>query len=547
MTYDVLIIGSGAGGGPVAWTLARAGLSCLVLEKGPRHGRADFIHDEIAVCRRDFFADALAADPHTLAGDAPDAPGAATALGWIARCVGGGTVHMAGYVYRLHPEDFRMASLHGPGGGLELADWPFDYAALEPWYAHVEQVVGISGAAGENPFDPPRSTPYPLPPLAAHPFAAVLDRAAARLGRHPFSCPRAILSLPYGGRSACVYCDFCGSYGCEVGAKSSALEALLPAAEATGKCTIRPGAMVREITVGEDGRATGCIWLDAENREHRERAARVVVAASAVESARLLLLSRSARFPHGLANGNGRVGRHLHFSVNSTGHAVYRYDSGRVPEAVLNAPNPFLQRSLQDFYLLPPGAADLPKGGTIRFGLPHPNPIFTALKLAHEGSGLDWGVLLMQKLKRYYHEERRVEFECFADHLPNPGTFVDLDPQVKDRWGLPAARIHLADVPHHAQAGAYLQARGLELLAACGADRVVPGVVGEITGHLVHGTCRMGTDPATSVLDADGRAHECPNLYVTDGAALPHAGGVTSTLTIMANSFRIARGMLRAR
>ena len=153
----------------------------------------------------------------------------------------------------------------------------------------------------------------------------------------------------------------------------------------------------------------------------------------------------------------------------------------------------------------------------------------------------------MKRMKEYWHDGRQIEFETFADHLPSEGTTVDLDAEAEDRWGLPAARIRIAEHPHHAKAGAFLQARGMELLAACGADEVEAGAVASVTGHLVHGTCRMGTDPAASVTDADGRAHDCPNLYVTDGAAIPYAGGVTSTLSILANAFRIADRILAGR
>lgn len=521
--FDVCVIGSGAGGGPLAAVLAEAGLQVLVLEKGRRYARRDFVHDEVATVRRDFFLPRLEDDPHTLDGDL-------TSLGWIAQCVGGGTVHMAGYFYRMHPEDFRMRSRYGVS-----ADWPITYDDLEPYYTRVDQEVGVSGDAGTNPFEGPRSKPYPMPAVNNHPFAAALDEAGKKLGVHPFPSPRCIASRDYKGRPACVYCDFCGSYGCEVGAKSGTMETMLPRAEATGRCRIRAECMVREITVGRDGRVTGCIYVDREGRDHRVRARAVVVSCSAIESARLLLISKSSRFPNGLANGSGRVGRHLHFSVNNTGRAEYRKRADEIRASRV----PFLGRSLQDFYFLPKGVADLPKGGTIRFGFPHANPIFTAHKMAREVHPPRWGAFLKERLHEFYHDIRAVEFETFADFLPNDGTYVDLDPKVRDRWGLPAARIHLEESDHHEKAGAYLQARGLELLEATGAERVVEGTVAAVTGHLVHGTCRAGNDPKTSVLNAYCQAHEVPNLFVVDGAFIPHAGGVPSTLTIMANSFRV--------
>jgi choline dehydrogenase-like flavoprotein len=531
--FDAIVIGSGAGGGPLAATLAEAGMKVLILEKGPHHTRREFVHDEIGICRRDFFVPALIDDPHALL-----LPGETKCershLGWIAQCVGGGTVHMAGYFYRLHPDDFRMRSRFGGGGGLELADWPFTYEELEPYYTRVEQEIGVSGRAGSNPFEGPRSKPYPMDPLTEHPMVSWLDEAGARLGWRLFPSPRAIASREFGGRGACAYCDFCGSYGCETGAKSSTLESVIPRALATGRAELRARCMARQITTRPDGRARGCLYIDAEGREREATGSIVVVACSAVESARLLLLS-------GIANGNGLVGRHLQFQASSSGRAWFRFE-GRTEETrrTLKARHPFLERSAQDFYFLPPGAAEPPKGGTIRFGFPHANPIYTALRLAHEGPGIRWGALLKKRLQEHYHEGRAVEFEAFHDFYPNPGTRVDLDPEMKDRWGLPSARIRLDAPALHDQVGRFLREKGCELLRATGADEVEEGAAGAVTPHLVHGTCRAGLDPRTSVLDRFCRSHEVRNLFVTDGSFMPTSGGVPTTLTIMANSFRVA-------
>ncbi len=540
--YDVCVVGSGAGGAPVAHALAQAGFSVVVLEKGPRYERSDFVHDEIAICRRDFFVPSIEDDPHVVVpeGKRPRR----SSMGWIARCVGGGTVHMSGYFYRLHPVDFRMASEFGASEGLSLADWPISYDDLEPWYARVERLIGVSGRAGANRFDPPRSTEYPLPPVRVHPASAFIDRACLGLGYNSFPTPRAIVSEAYQGRSPCLYCDFCGSYGCEVGAKSSTLATLLPMAEATGRCRIEPGAFAVSVEVGAGGRATGCLVRDAGGTERRVRARVVVLACSAVETARLLLLSRSRGHPDGLANSSGLVGRNLQFSSYSGGAGVFRLDRPEEERRILLERHPFVGRSLQDFYRLPSGTASgLDKGGTIRFGFPHPNPIFTALRLARLEGGLAWGATLKRRMRKHWLETRTIEFEAFADFHPNPGTRVELDPDVVDRWGLPAARIHLAVPPVHVRAGEFLQARGLEVLEAAGADEVLPGDVAGVTGHLVHGTCRAGTDPARSVVDRDGRAHDVDNLYVSDGSYFPTSGGVPTTLTILANALRIGEAI----
>ncbi len=518
----------------MAYALSRGGMRVLVLEKGPWYKEKDFVHDEIATVRRDFFTPSPERDPHMLDGER-------TSMGWISSCVGGGTVHMAGYFYRLHPDDFRMKSRFGPHAGISLEDWPYSYGELEPYYSEVEKVIGVSGRAGANHFEGPRSNPYPLPPVKDHPMSAFLDRAGKKLGVHPFPSPRAIISRDYGGRKACIYCHFCGSYGCEVGAKSSSLSTFLPLAQKTGKCEIRSGCMVREIEVGKDGRARGCVYIDSKGKEHRVKAGLVCVSASGIESARLLLLSKSSLFPDGLANGSGMVGKNLQFSIFSSGRGVFPYNG----DPVLKNSHPFLGRSMQDHYFLPGGISPLPKGGTIRFGFPHFNPVYTGLRLSHRGFPQLWGKDLKAEMQKYWKDVRTVEFEAFSDFLPNPGTRMDLDPKVRDQWGLPVARLRIRSPKHHEKAGQFLQKKGLEMLSAAGATEVYPEAVGGVTGHLVQGTCRAGKDPETSVLNADCRAHEVPNLYVVDGSFMPTSGGAPTTQTIMANGLRTAGRILR--
>jgi choline dehydrogenase-like flavoprotein len=535
---DVVVVGSGAGGAPVAMELASAGIRVVVLDKGRRYRDEDFDHDEIRMCRRTFFNSSVSDEPHTLRhGESEQAT--RTSAGWISSIVGGGTVHMSGWFHRLHPVDFKLRSALGADArGSTLVAWPLRYDDLEPYYARVENEVGVSGVWRRHPFEEPRTADYPMPPLAENGAAARIDDACAKLGYHPFPTPMAILSRPRPGRDACMFCALCASYGCEIGAKSSTLAALLPAAEATGHCEVRPECMAIEIPVDASGRVTGVVYRTASGDNAFQPARCVVVACTAIESARLLLLSRSSRFPNGLANGSGLVGKNLVFSGETKGEAMFKR-RGREDQPWLSDRLPFVQRSLQDFYFLDRPVGGVRKAGTITFALAHPNPILTAERVAGSGSSVRWGARLKQALRDEAVGARTLTFETFAEFLPTAGTYVDLDPDVKDRWGQPVARITLGRHPLDAAANRLLAARGKEILDAMGPDT---SHVTQDDGQdmvLQGGTCRFGKDPATSVLDIDCRAHGVPNLYVSDGSFMPTLGGVPPTLTILANAFRV--------
>ena len=543
--WDAVVVGSGAGGGPVAYTLAKAGLRVLVLEKGPRYRAQDFLHDEIASCRRDFFIPYPDDDPHTLR-RRPDAPAARTNAAWTSRCVGGGTVHMSGFFFRLHPEDFRPISTFGTIPGSTAIDWPIAYEDLAPYYDRVETVVGVSGDTRSNPFEPPRSGPFPMPPVETHPVAAWIDRAGRALGMHPYPVPRAIITEPKDGRGACVYCRLCGSYGCEVNAKSSSAAALLPAAEATGRCEVRPDAMVTRIVMQKDGRAKGVVYVGPDGAEHAVDAERVIVAASAIESARLLLLSPSSNHPRGVGNNGGQVGRNLCFSTLGQLDGELAF-AGRPLEEQQELQNaaPFIGRAVQDFYRVDPAGDVFGKGGTFHLLWAHPNPIYAAERLIDDPDGPVYGAALTRRLTHHFRAQRTIEIECFGEWLPTEGCHVTLDPDTTDRWGLPAARLTIARHPSDMAASQRLVAEAQRLLEAIGAINIAIRDVGGETLVLQYGTCRMGEDPATSVCTAAGHLHEVDNLYVTCGGSLPSGGAVPSTMSIMANAFRIAEGIIQ--
>jgi len=541
--YDVVVIGSGAGGGPLTYELSRAGAHVLVLEKGRRLGPEELIHDELKVCRENLFVPFEEDEPHVLVRG--ESKPQKTNQAWIANCLGGGTVHMSGFFLRLKPADFRLRSELGRLPGATLADWPVAYEELAPFYDRVESVIGVSGKAGVNPFEEPRSRPFPFSPLNEHPVANEVDAACARLGYHAFPLPRAILTRPVGDRGACSYCALCGSYGCETGAKGSTAASVLPMAERTGRCEIRTGCMVYQVECGDTGLATGVLYFDAEGRSQRARGRVIVLSCSSVESARLLLNSRGPRFSGGLCNGQGLVGQNLTFSNHRDGFARFDIAKHRVRKPWLEDKQPFIHRCVQDFYFNP--AAGVPKGGTLSFLFSHQNPIASAEAQAISPRGeITFGLGLKQRLRERIRDSLNISFESFCESLPNPGMHVSIDPEVRDKWGIPSARITLAHHPLDFQAAEALHVRGMEILEALEPDESWSPYEFSESMILQYGTCRFGNDPATSVLDRNCRSHEVKNVYVVDGSFMPNPGGVPPTMTIMANSFRVGQELARA-
>jgi choline dehydrogenase-like flavoprotein len=272
----------------------------------------------------------------------------------------------------------------------------------------------------------------------------------------------------------------------------------------------------------------------------QEQPAKIIVSScTAVESARLLLNSKSSRFPNGLANDNGLVGKNLLFSSFGQSKATFSVQKRAKELPWLTSSMPFINRSLQDFYVLPDERFGFRKGGTLGFMWAHPNPIFAAVGLARKGERGIFGKALKDKL-REYRDSRILEFEIYGEFLSNDQTYVGVDSNVKDKFGLPVAAITVTRHPHDLTMTKFLVERGEEMLQAMAPDRLDRvGTAGETT-ILQGGTCRFGKDPATSVLDPDCRAHAVKNLYVVDGSFLPTSGGVPLTLTIAANSFRVA-------
>ena len=569
MSFDICIVGSGAGASPIAYRMAQAGAKVLVLEKGPWLTEKEFFKDELTISLHDAYNPKLSDEQHVIeeeyinADDEHYWQGEATSESgwswWNGNVVGGSSNFMSGYFHRLKPIDFRLKSEFGAITGANVEDWPISYHELEPYYAMVEKEVGVSGRVVEHPHQEPRSTDFPYPPIAESPISSWIDKAANNIGYHAIPVPRAILSQPDMGRSSCEYSGYCSSYGCSSGAKGGARAALLNQAVATGNCTIKPNAKVYKIATDHKGEITGVHYYDQAGRKQQVQAKIYVVACQAVETSRLLLASKGEKFPNGLANNSGQVGKNLLFSGGGTGQGDFIFsDLSDKKVNELKQVGPFINRALQDWYQIKDkefsqylteknsgvnqtGGA---KGGTIDF-LFHQNPIARARGHQwqydeNDNEELIWGEQLKQSLKHEFTSYKTLRFEVFNDWLPTDDCFVSLDNDVTDQWGDPVAKVRIGYHEHDLAVGEYLAKKAEKLLIELGAKNVSSSVSGSPSTNLMAGGCRFGNDPSTSVLNKNCQAHEVDNLYVTDGSFMPTGGSVPYTFTIYANAFRVA-------
>jgi choline dehydrogenase-like flavoprotein len=526
---DFVVVGSGAAGGIIAKELSEHGFRIVVLEQGPYLTEADFTHNEVKVLNEDLLTNHPKLQPNTFR-KTPDEKAKPQRALVYGRLVGGTSVHFTANFWRFHEIDFVERSKIGPIAGTGFTDWPITYADLEPYYTKVEWEIGVSGLAGASPFDPPRSKPYPMPPLPVKGSGVIFEQAARKLGWHAFPAPMAILSRARPGRSACVNCGFCLAFGCEVGAKSSSLAAAIRMAEKTGRCEIRPNSYVHRIELDANGKATGAVYFDEQRNAHLQKAKTVVVCANGAETPRLLLLSANKQFPNGLANSSGLVGKYL--MLNSGGVSMGVFDEP------LNDYKGFaVSRIFHDFYELDAQKVGFYGGGGVdaRFDL---TPIGFAMGALPPGTPR-WGKDFKAALAHNF--TRTMEVFGHGTSLPLETNSFSLDPDLKDAWGLPALRLTYKDHPDDIKLSNWLNARGLELLEAAGAKQKwnFPAQEQQFAVHLL-GTCRMGNDPKTSVINADHRTHDVKNLFLCDGSSLVTSGRGQPTMTIEALAFRAA-------
>jgi len=523
---DFVVVGAGAAGGVMARELSQAGFSVVVLEQGPWLSEKDFKHDEIWINELNGLTNDHELQPNTLRQNESDK---AQKRGWASYCrlVGGGSVHFTANFWRFPELEFEQATRFGIPDGSSVADWPIRYADLEPYYTKVEWEVGVSGLAG-NPFEPPRSKPYPMPPLPIKSEGVLLERGARKLGLHPWPAPMAIASQPYRGRSGCLACGFCIGFGCEARAKSSTLVTMIPEAVASGRCEIRPLSYVRKVEMGQNGRVSGVTYFDKDRKEVLQRAKAVVLSANGAETPKLLLMSASSAHPQGLANSSGQVGRNIMFNGAGISAAIFEHEINGWKGAVVS-------RVTWDQYELPKPLGIYGGGGfDFRSAI---TPIGGGFQ-SPPGSprwGRDW--------KRGLKDNFSKSLSCFGHttQLPVASNQVDLDPTEKDAWGLPVPRLTFKEHENDGRIQRWFMERGRELLDAAGAVDSFEAFAGPSVGgpHLL-GTCRMGRDPKTSVVNSDHRAHDVPNLFIVDGSSFVTSGRGQPTMTIQALAFRAA-------
>ena len=588
--YDVIVVGSGAAGGQTAYVLAAAGVKVLMLEAGRRYDPGSetpmFNTSHHAPLRgaatpdKPFgFFDATvdggwrvpgepylvkhgAATSDWVEATATDVGTKQNFLWWRSRMLGGRTNHWGRFSFRMGEYDFKPRRRDGMG-----IDWPFDYQDLAPYYDKVESLIGVFGS-NEGLENTPNSSPgVLLPPPKPRAYELLAKKGCAKLDIPVIPSHVAILSQPQDHlripkmlhphspamqkaladnmqtRLACMWATHCGR-GCAIKANYQSPTVHLPPALATGNLDIITDAMVREVSVDDEGRATGVHYVDKKSRQDLHVKARVVVlAASGCESARILLNSKSAHFSNGLANSSGKVGRYLMDSVGSS-------LGGQIP-ALENAPVHNEDGAMTMHMYMPwwkyreqlAGKLDFPRGYHIEFGGGRGMPDAGSFSGMEKFTGGSYGKKFKEDLRRYYGSF--VNFSGRGEMIPNDDCYCEIDSNQKDTWGIPVLRFHWKWSEHEERQAAHMQKTFKEIIESMGGrvssppqpdgrKAIYPG------GSIIHevGTTCMGSDSKNSVLNQFCQAWDVKNLFVTDGGPFVSNADKNPTLTIMANAWR---------
>jgi choline dehydrogenase-like flavoprotein len=537
---NAVVVGAGAAGGVVAKELSVAGLSVVLLERGKWYTASDCRKDDLRNQRTTVLGNAFGPEDDGNPRVWVDAKGVAHTVlpsegGYQnnAACVGGGTLSYGAQAWRYMPQDFRMKSTYGAPAGSSLEDWPISYDDLEPYYEKAEYEIGISGDYSGTPFHGPRRRPLPMPPVPPGREFGILEPAAKRLGLHPFHIPMARNSVPYNGRGPCMRCRWCCGFACEVDAKNGSQNTVIPVALNTGNCELRMECMVKEILTDDRGRARGVSYFDEHGHLQEQLSDLVVVSGCATESARLLLNSKSKLFPEGLGNRYDQVGRNLqgHHYTGAIGYFDFEtYDDIGPGASIAVTDYNHGTKGLcgggmlaNEFIRLPIHMVDRLPENTPRWGLGHKQ----AMREWHKRSIIVMGP---------------------TQQIPTADGRVTLDPAVKDKWGLPVVRFSGNVHPHTFEIGEVQAKRAEAWLKEAGAIHTSlmawkPEMVS--AGQHQAGTCRMGDDPRSSVVNRHCQIHDVDNIFVIDSSVHVTNGGFNPVLTIMAIAYLASDALIR--
>jgi choline dehydrogenase-like flavoprotein len=537
---NAVVVGAGAGGGIVAKELATAGLTVVLLERGKWQTAFDCRKDDLRNQRTWVLGNAFGPEEDRnprvfvdLEGHERVVTPSDNSYNNNAACVGGGTFSYGAMAWRFMEKDFRMRSTYGAVEGSTLDDWPISYQDLEPYYEKAEWEIGVSGDDSNNIFRAPRRRPLPMPPLPPNREHQILKPAALKLGLHPFDIPMLRNTVPFNGRGPCMRCRWCVGFACEVDAKNGTHNTVIPKALATGNCELRTRCIVKEILVDARGRAKAVAYIDENNKLHEQTADIVVVSGSANESARLLLNSKSRLYPTGLGNRYDWVGRNLQ------GHG-YCGSLGLFDFETFDDTGPGPGIAICDFNH---GNKGFISGGLLTnefIRLPYQFSRMTAPGVPH------WGRAHKEYVRKYYRQHMVIMGP--VQELPVFESRIQVDPKVKDYWGIPVARLSGYRHPNDIVVAEFLSSKAAAWLKAAGATTTFnflpwKGLSG---GQHQAGTCRMGNDPKTSVVDQYCRVHDVDNVYVIDGSVHVTNGGFNPVLTIMANAYRASEHLVKA-
>lgn len=543
--YDVCIVGSGAGGGMAAYALTKAGAKVVMLEAGgpwyasknsqmlvpsyasPRRGASTRLRPfgELDACDGGWD---IEGEPYTVASGNKF-------MWWRGRMLGGRTNHWGRISLRFGPDDFKGKSKDGLGD-----DWPISYDDVAPYYDRVDDLIGVFGSKEGLRNHPDGNFQPPPKPRC---YELLVKKTSDKLGITCIPSRLSIITQPINGRQACHYCGQCNR-GCSVKANFSSPDVLIGPALQTGRLTLVTNAMAREVTIGKNGLADGVAYIDKTTKTDRHVSAKVVVlAASACESARLLLNSRSAYFPQGLGNSSGWVGKGL---TDTTGTDV----SGFIPSMVDHVPHNEDGVGGMHVYMpwwLDNKKLDFPRGYHIEVwgGLGQPSYGFMGGIHNYPGGG-GYGQSLKEDYRKYYGAT--IGFSGRGEMIPNADSYMDIDPTVVDQWGIPVVRFHWQWTDAEYNQVKHMQETFHNLIDAMGGQVFSPRPGKEQSygisagGQIIHelGCVQMGANPKTSVLNANCQAHDCRNVFVADGGPFVSQADKNPTWTILALAWRTA-------